>query len=174
MNEERGLFLGRFNPFHLGHLMGIKEILEQEKELIIAIGTTQQSHSFENPFTAGERVLMIHAAMKEANISLDRIYIVTIPDVFRNSIWVSHLRSYCPPFIHVYTNNSLTKRLFTEEGFEVRSTGPFNRDDFKGSQIRELMINGKKWQSMVPKAVLKVIKSIDGLNRLQEINHETD
>lgn len=174
MTEERGLFLGRFNPFHLGHLMGIKEILEQEKELIIAIGTTQQSHSFENPFTAGERVLMIHAAMKEANISLDRIYIVTIPDVFRNSIWVSHLRSYCPPFTHVYTNNSLTKRLFIEEGFEVRSTGPFNRNDFKGSQIREFMINGKKWQSMVPKAVLKVIKSIDGLNRLQEINHETD
>ena len=174
MNKERGLFLGRFNPFHLGHLMAIKEILEQEEELIIAIGTTQQSHSLENPFTAGERVLMIHAAMKEAKIPLDRLFIVTIPDIFRNSVWVSHLCSYCPPFTHVYTNNSLTRRLFNEAGFEVRSTGPFNRHDYKGSQIRELMINGTKWQVMVPKAVLKVIKSIDGLNRLQDIIHETD
>lgn len=174
MNKKRGLFLGRFNPFHLGHLMAVKEILDKEEELIIAIGTTQHSHSLENPFTAGERVLMIHAAMKEAKISLDRLFIVTIPDIFRNSVWVSHLRSYCPPFSCVYTNNSLTKRLFNEAGSKVLSTGPFNRDDFKGSQIRDLMVNGDEWKFMVPNAVLKVIESIDGLNRLQDIIHETD
>ncbi|MHA2305582.1 MAG: nicotinamide-nucleotide adenylyltransferase [Candidatus Hodarchaeales archaeon] len=174
MNKKRGLFLGRFNPFHLGHLMAVKEILKQEEELIIAIGTSQQSHSLENPFTAGERVLMIHTAMKEAGITLDRIFIVTIPDIFRNSVWVSHLRSYCPPFSCVYTNNSLTRRLFSEAGFKVLSTGPFNRNDFKGSQIRVLMVNGNEWKSMIPKAVLRVIESIDGLNRLQGIINETD
>ncbi len=174
MNKKCGLFLGRFNPFHLGHLMAVKEILKQEEELIIAIGTSQQSHSLENPFTAGERVLMIHTALKEAGISLDRIFIVTIPDIFRNSVWVSHLRSYCPPFSCVYTNNSLTKRLFSEAGLKVSSTGPFNRNDFKGSQIRDLMINGDKWKFMVPKSVLKVIESVDGLNRLQDIIKETD
>jgi nicotinamide-nucleotide adenylyltransferase len=154
--------------------MAVKEILKQEEELIIAIGTSQQSHSLENPFTAGERVLMIHTAMKEAGISLDRIFIVTIPDIFRNSVWVSHLRSYCPPFSCVYTNNSLTRRLFSEAGFKVLSTGPFNRNDFKGSQIRVLMVNGNEWKSMIPKAVLRVIESIDGLNRLQGIINETD
>jgi nicotinamide-nucleotide adenylyltransferase len=154
--------------------MAVKEILKQEEELIIAIGTSQQSHSLENPFTAGERVLMIHTAMKEAGITLDRIFIVTIPDIFRNSVWVSHLRSYCPPFSCVYTNNSLTRRLFSEAGFKVLSTGPFNRNDFKGSQIRVLMVNGNEWKSMIPKAVLRVIESIDGLNRLQGIINETD
>ena len=69
--NDRGLFLGRFNPFHKGHLMAIQQILAKENELIIAIGSSQQSHSLENPFTAGERVLMIHAAMKEAKISLN-------------------------------------------------------------------------------------------------------
>ncbi|MHA2223853.1 MAG: nicotinamide-nucleotide adenylyltransferase [Candidatus Hodarchaeales archaeon] len=174
MNKERGLFIGRFNPFHLGHLKAIEHILTQEKEIIIAIGSTQQSHTTSDPFTAGERLLMIRAALKEAKIPLERIFVVSIPDIHRNSVWVSHLRSYCPPFRYIYTNNSLTKRLFMEAGMEVRSTGPFNRNDLKGTQIRRYMAEGKEWHHMVPKAVLDVIESINGLNRLQDIIHETD
>ncbi|UCG00492.1 MAG: nicotinamide-nucleotide adenylyltransferase [Candidatus Heimdallarchaeota archaeon] len=174
MNKERGLFVGRFNPFHKGHLKAVQDILEQEDEIIIAIGSTQQSHTVSDPFTAGERVLMIRAAMKELDIPLERVYIVTIPDIHRNSVWVSHLRSYCPPFRRIYTNNSLTRRLFMEAGMEVRSTGPFNRVDFKGAQIRKHMAEGTKWSHMVPKAVWNIIESIDGLNRLQDILHETD
>lgn len=174
MNEGRGLFVGRFNPFHKGHLKAVQHILEQEEEIIIAIGSTQESHTISDPFTAGERVLMIRAAMKEAKIPLDRVYIVTIPDIHRNSVWVSHLHSYCPPFTCAYTNNSLTRRLFLEAGMEVRSTGPFNRNNFKGAQIRKYMAEGTKWDHMVPKAVLDVIESIDGLNRIQDIIHESD
>lgn len=174
MNKRRGLFVGRFNPFHKGHLKAVQHILEQEDEIIIAIGSTQQSHTISDPFTAGERLLMIRAAMKEAEVPPDRVYIVTIPDIHRNSVWVSHLRSYCPPFMRVYTNNSLTRRLFVEAGMEVRSTGPFNRVDFKGAQIREFMAEGTKWRHMVPKAVLDVIESVDGLDRIKDIIHETD
>jgi len=174
MNKERGLFIGRFNPFHLGHLKVVEQILEQEDELIIAIGSTQQSHTATNPFTAGERVLMIHKAMKEAKIPLERLFIITIPDLFRNSVWVSHLCSYCPPFTCVYTNSSLIKRLFMEAGVEVKSTGLFDRNNLKGSNIRKLMVEGKKWHQMVPKAVLDVIRSIDGLDRLKGITKETD
>ncbi|MFX0050491.1 MAG: nicotinamide-nucleotide adenylyltransferase [Candidatus Hermodarchaeota archaeon] len=174
MNEDRGLFVGRFNPFHLGHLRVVEQVLEQEDELIIAIGSTQQSHTATNPFTAGERVLMIHATMREANIPLDRLYIVTIPDIFRNSVWISHLRSYCPPFTRVYTNSSLIKRLFMEAGVEVKTTGIYDRENLKGANIRKLMVKGDEWHQMVPKAVLDVIRSIDGLNRLISIKTKTD
>ena len=174
MNKDRGLFVGRFNPFHLGHLKAVQDILEQEEELIIAIGSTQESHTISDPFTAGERFLMIRAALQEVNIPLERIFIVSVPDIHRNSVWVSHLRSYCPPFTCVYTNNALITRLFTEAGIKVKSTGPFNREDLKGAQIRKHMAEGTEWHHLVPKAVLKVIESIDGLNRIQNIIHQTD
>ncbi|MFX0182804.1 MAG: nicotinamide-nucleotide adenylyltransferase [Candidatus Hodarchaeota archaeon] len=174
MNKERGLLVGRFNPFHLGHLEVVKKILDQEDELIIAIGSTQQSHTSTNPFTAGERVLMIHKSMKEAKIPLERLFIITIPDIFRNSVWVSHLRSYCPPFTCVYSNSSLITRLFMEAGVKVKSTGLFDRNNLKGSNIRKLMVEGNDWHQMVPKAVLNVIQSIDGLDRLKGIAKETD
>ncbi|RLF01945.1 MAG: nicotinamide-nucleotide adenylyltransferase, partial [Thermoprotei archaeon] len=55
----RGLFVGRFQPFHLGHLKALRWILEREDEVIICIGSAQYSHSLRNPFTVGERVEMI-------------------------------------------------------------------------------------------------------------------
>ncbi len=93
MSKDRGLFVGRFNPFHLGHLKAVEQILELEDELIIAIGSTQESHTTSDPFTAGERLLMIRAAIKEANIPLERIFIVSVPEIHRNSVCVSHLGS---------------------------------------------------------------------------------
>ena len=48
---KRGVFIGRFQPFHNGHLEAIKKLLIEVDELIIMIGSSQYSHSFDNPFT---------------------------------------------------------------------------------------------------------------------------
>ncbi|HDM88409.1 MAG TPA: nicotinamide-nucleotide adenylyltransferase, partial [Candidatus Bathyarchaeota archaeon] len=42
---RRGLFIGRFQPPHLGHLHAIKQALEECDELIIVIGSSQYSHT---------------------------------------------------------------------------------------------------------------------------------
>ena len=41
---KRGLFVGRFQPFHLGHLDMVKYALTEVDELIIVIGSAQDSH----------------------------------------------------------------------------------------------------------------------------------
>ncbi|RPJ28200.1 MAG: nicotinamide-nucleotide adenylyltransferase, partial [Nitrosopumilales archaeon] len=56
---SRGLFIGRFQPFHLGHIAAIKFAFTNVDELIIAIGSSQASYDPQNPFTAGERLSMI-------------------------------------------------------------------------------------------------------------------
>ena len=56
---KRGLVLGRFQPFHFGHLELIKEMVKEEIEPLICIGSAQHSHTSENPFTAEERKEMI-------------------------------------------------------------------------------------------------------------------
>ena len=62
----RGLYVGRFQPFHLGHLDAIKYALKQADELVIVIGSAQYSHNANNPFTAGERLIMVRQALFEA------------------------------------------------------------------------------------------------------------
>ena len=164
----RGFFVGRFQPYHLGHHEVVKNIIKEVDELTIGIGSAQDSHTLENPFTAGERVLMIVRALEELKIE-KRVYVIPLEDIYRNSLWVSHVCSMVPPFKVVYTNNPLVRRLFKEAGFEVRHTKMFNRNEYQGTEIRKKMLEGGDWEKYVPKAVAEVIKEIDGISRIREI-----
>jgi len=162
----RAFFIGRFQPYHLGHHQVLKDILDEVDELIIGIGSAQESHTIENPFTAGERILMISNALKEYR---DRIYIIPLEDIYRNSLWVSHVVSMVPPFDVVYSNNPLVVRLFREAGYKVKRTRMINRMEFQGTEIRKRMLSGEDWQGLVPKEVAKVIVEIGGIERIKEI-----
>ena len=169
MDSKRGLVIGRYQPFHNGHLEVVSEIMHDQdcQELIIAIGSAQESHTIENPFTAGERILMIDNALEEAK--LDNYYLIPIPDINRYSVWVSHVESLVPSIDIVYTNNQLTRRLFTECGYQVKLPKLYDRDKYSGTKIRQLIIDDGDWKSLVPAQVAKIIEDIDGVKRLKEI-----
>ena len=171
---KRGIFIGRFSPFHLGHLEIVKHILKQVDELIIVIGSAQQSHTTSNPFTSGERVLMIHNALQSENIPLENIYIIPVYDIFRNPVWVSHIQSFCPPFSTVFTNNNLIRQLFLESGFDVKTTKLVKRTVYKGSHIRQLIVENKNWEDLVPYSVFKIVTNIKGVERIRNLNQQTD
>jgi nicotinamide-nucleotide adenylyltransferase len=164
----RGFFIGRFQPYHFGHHEVIRQILDEVDELIIGIGSAQESHSIDNPFTAGERILMISRALDELDVK-KKVYIIPLEDIYRNSLWVSHVRSMVPPFDVVFSNNPLVIRLFREAGFEVVRTKMYRRVEYQGTEIRKRMLNGDGWEELVPKPVVEVIREIDGIGRIKEI-----
>jgi len=166
---SRALYIGRFQPFHLGHLEAVKYILEKSSELIIVIGSAQHSHTLENPFTAGERAMMIRLALNEAEVDSSRYFIVPVTDLDIHGIWVSHVVSFTPSFDIVYTNEPLTKRLFMESAFKVMPIPFFNREICSATEIRRRMMNDGNWEELIPKSVVKFIKDIDGVERLQEL-----
>ncbi|MHA1278835.1 MAG: nicotinamide-nucleotide adenylyltransferase [Candidatus Helarchaeota archaeon] len=165
--------IGRFQPIHLGHLKGIQQILNEVDELIILIGSAQYSHSFNNPFTAGERVAMVHAALCESAIDLSRCFIIPIPDTNDNRIWVAHLTSCVPRFDIAYSHNPLVKRLLTESNIEVRSTNFFNREIYSATEVRKRILNDENWEELVPHSVSTIIKEISGVERIQSIGNTT-
>jgi bifunctional NMN adenylyltransferase/nudix hydrolase len=63
MNYDLLAYIGRFQPFHLGHQMVIKEALKQSQRLLILVGSTNQPRTPKNPWTYEERVSMIHASL---------------------------------------------------------------------------------------------------------------
>ena len=88
--DRHSLVIGRFQPLHLGHMEVILKCAEESEHLTIGIGSAQYSHQPENPFTAGERYMMIEESLKEAGI--ENYSIVPVEDLNRYSIWVSHVR----------------------------------------------------------------------------------
>lgn len=166
---KRGLYVGRFQPFHLGHLEAIKDVLNEVEELVIIIGSAQYSHNIQNPFTAGERLVMIRRALREAKVDYSRLWIVPVPDVHLHMLWVSALEGYTPRFNIVYSNEPLTCRLFTEAGYEVKSIRFFQRKLFTSTLVREKMLKGENWMKLVPRTVADFINEIDGVSRLRDL-----
>jgi len=161
--------VGRFQPFHLGHLYAIKEVLTKVDELVIVIGSAQYSHNLKNPFTAGERLTMIRHALQDANADLNRVWIVPVPDVHLHMLWVSAVEGYTPKFNKLYSNEPLTRRLFIEADYTVENINLFERQTYSSTVIREKMLKDENWTNLVPKSVADFISKIDGTNRLRDL-----
>ena len=162
----RGFYVGRFQPYHGGHHGVIEEIAESVDELVLGIGSADKSHTRRNPFTAGERHVMITRALEALDLST---YVVPIEDIDRNALWVSHVTSLCPPFDLVISNNPLVIQLFQDAGFEVH-TGPiFDRGRYEGSRIRDLIIAGEPWEHLVPDPTVEAMHELGGVGRLQQV-----
>ena len=167
---DRGLYVGRFQPFHLGHLGAVKTILKEVDELVIVIGSPQYSHNLNNPFTAGERLVMIRSALAEAKVSPAKLWIVPVPDVHLHMLWVSAVEGYTPKFHFCFSNEPLTHRLFTEAGYKVKDIPFFDRKHYMSTVVREKMMQGdESWKELVPKSVAEFIVEIDGVNRLRDL-----
>ncbi|WP_435098114.1 nicotinamide-nucleotide adenylyltransferase [Halarchaeum sp. P4] len=166
----RGFYIGRFQPYHQGHHRVVEAIAEEVDELVVGIGSADQSHSVRNPFTGGERIMMITKALVDIDLVT---YAVPIEDINRNAVWVSHVQSMSPNFDVAYSNNPLVVRLFQEAGIEVRGSPMFDREVLRGTEIRERMIAGEDWEDLVPEPVEDVIREVDGIERIRQIS-DTD
>ena len=162
----RGLLIGRFQPFHLGHEYLIERIDEAVDEVVVGIGSAGESHSKKNPFTSGERVHMVQDVFAGMDA---KTYLIPIADIDRNAMWVKHIETLCPAFDVAYTNNPFVERLFSEDGYEVRGTPLHERDRYQGSEIRRRMLDGEAWRHLVPDPVSAAVDEIGGVERLQEI-----
>jgi len=167
---NRGLYVGRFQPFHLGHLGAVKAVLKEVDELVVIIGSAQYSHSLKDPFTAGERLFMIRCALQEAKVNLSKLWIVPVPDVHLHMLWVSAVEGYTPRFNVCYTNEPLTHRLFAEAGYPVKDIPFFDRKQYMSTVIRQkMLLDDNSWRELVPKSVAGYIDEIDGVNRLRDL-----
>jgi len=165
----RGLFVGRFQPFHNGHREAIKYVIKNVDELVIVVGSAQVSHEIDNPFTAGERIMMLKMALKDILVDPLKCYLVPIPDASMHSVWVPTVISYTPPFNIVFSNEPLTSRLFKEFGIIVEKIPFFNRDTYSATEVRRRMLVGENWKELLPGSIVKVVEDIDGVARLKEL-----
>jgi nicotinamide-nucleotide adenylyltransferase len=171
-NIRRMAVIGRFQPFHNGHLLLVRQILKESNEVLVVIGSAQLNYTFENPFTVGERILMIRAALIEGGVDLSKIIIIPIVDEEDNAVWFPKLVSMLPPFEVLYSGNKLVVTLASSH-LEVKSPKFVNRKRFNGSYIRYKMVRGDKWAHLVSKSVFDIIYSMGGIDRLKALaTHE--
>ena len=163
------LIIGRFQPFHLGHLLLIEEAAKEAEHILIGIGSSQVSRKKDNPFTAEERKAMIIASVKDMPRKI-KVSVYDVPDIGNNDLWVAHVENIVPKYDVVYTNGELERALFAKAGYRVHATGLFNRDKYSGTEIRRRIRSGEEWKQLVPKGTLKEIEKVKGIERIKSLN----
>ena len=160
-----GFFLGRFQPFHLGHLQDIRDALKEVDQLIIGIGSSQHSDTKENPFSTEERIRMIEDSLIEAEISNYTIF--PIPDINNHAKYAEHVEVLIPKFDIVFTGSDFTEKLFKEKGYKIKKIKIV--EETSSTDIRKKILNNEDWQSLVPKAIVKYLEEIKGIERIKKI-----
>ncbi|MFA5105956.1 MAG: nicotinamide-nucleotide adenylyltransferase [Candidatus Micrarchaeia archaeon] len=168
MNCKSGLFIGRFQPVHNGHMEAIKFACSKCEKLIVVVGSSQKSYELDDPFTVGERIEMVSDAIAGAGL-LAKCKVLSVPDIQNNALWVAHVESLVPPFDSVFSNNSLVKTLFSDAGYKVFPVPMANRKEYEGTKIRKLMLEGRGISKLIPPQAHAVIERIGATKRMRSI-----
>ncbi len=162
----KAVFIGRFQPFHNGHLYALKKIAKNYDEIFIVIGSADKGFEKENPFTAEERKEMLKSVLAGLKI---KAKIIPVDDVENDELWLAGILDKIRKIDAVFSNNSWVRRIFEHAGYRVESTGRYKRGVYEGKQIRRLMSEGKKWERCVPAEVVRYIEKINGAERINKL-----
>lgn len=168
---KRCLIAGRFQPFHLGHLELVKQAKIDFNEIIIVIGSSQFNYLSKDPFTTGERLVMLHDSLIEADFDLSDFYMVPVQNIENNFLWLSNISSLVPTFSSIYSGNNLIHQLLKDSKIKIENPKFLYKKRFNGTYIRKQILLNKSWENLVPTAVSKTIKEIGGVERIKSLAH---
>ena len=162
-----GFLIGRFQPFHLGHLEAVNFALSKIDQLYIGIGSSNKNKQLRNPFTAEERKQMIVSSLDE-NI-LKRVTIYDIPDVDDHSKWTQSIDKIIPNYDVVFSNDDFTRSLYEKRGIKVIPVILKTREELSGTNIREKILANSGWENLVPDGTKNVLLQINARSRLEQL-----
>jgi nicotinamide-nucleotide adenylyltransferase len=160
-----GLLIGRFQPFHLGHLEALQFALSKVDKLWLGLGSSNKPIEKNNPFSAEERKKMILSSINDS--MKNKITIYFIPDVDNHVKWIEKIDTIVPNFHIVFSNDPLTDHLYSKRTIQVVSIPFLKRDQLSGTRIRDLIKSDQKWDDLVPSGTKLILKNLDLQNRLE-------
>ncbi len=170
------LFIGRFQPLHLGHLSVIVKAVRENDHLIIGIGSSDENYRQANPFTCAERIQMLQAALDEANIPRESYTLIPVPNINNFGLWAQHVELYIPPFEKLYTGSPVVMKLFDEYNKKLATPYqiiPLHKEiKVSSTEVRQRMIKNRKWENFVPPAVAELVTKWQGVERLLAVQEE--
>jgi len=160
------LFLGRFQPLHIGHIATINKALELADRVIVMVGSAYQPRTPKNPFTVEERWEMISKALP--NVDLSKIIFTYSYDfIYNDQKWVEEVQQRVKTLIpnpkarigiigHKKDTSSYYLDLFPQwEYVDMPHVNLINATD-----IRDIMFNEMFAKSFINKTINTVCNNL--------------
>ena len=83
-------FIGRFEPFHNGHVAAARHALRLAPKLILLVGSADTPRNIRNPWSFAERTVMIRAALGDVD---DRLIVQPLRDhLYNEALWIADVQ----------------------------------------------------------------------------------
>ena len=162
-----GLLIGRFQPFHLGHLDALQFALSKVDKLWVGLGSSNLPPQKDNPFSAEQRQEMILSSIDE--VMKEKISIYFIPDLDNHMKWIEKIDTIVPKFDIIFSNDELTNHLYSKRNIQVMTIPFLKRDKLSGTRIRDLIISDQNWNDLVPEGTKHFLEKINAKNLLKNL-----
>jgi len=163
-----GVFIGRFQPFHKGHLTVIQKMQKECDGIVIVLGTPTNIKTINkhNPFTTEERKEMLQIMLKKyCKIPWE---IIVIKDYNVHNLWLKNIvKRIQKKDAVIYSGNKLVQHLCRSYGLKTRAVPHII--NIHAAIIRKLINEGKPWKQYLPKEIIDAIRKIDIYSRLKNV-----
>jgi nicotinamide-nucleotide adenylyltransferase len=173
--------MGRFQPLHNGHLKVMLKIIKEVEYLVVGIVNPDPKDTInfkdfaseKNPFNFWERYRMIHESLKESGVDMSKVYIVPSypPSLYNDEKFERFLPKKDETIIYLPVKKAekwkiedLIKRGWNGRSFKVKNP-------ISATEVRRRIAEDENWEELVPRAVAKIIKEVDGINRIKNLKN---
>jgi nicotinamide-nucleotide adenylyltransferase len=162
MKKTVGVYWGRFNPPHKGHIALVKRLVKKVDLLIVAVGGAENKNTKRNPFNGDERVEMLKSYLREQHIKVEDVIAVKDGKSLASSI--DNLFEKCGRFDVLFTDHKAIARLV---GNRVKVVSFERKGDISSTQIRDSIARGERWENLTGESVVSLIRRYDGIARIK-------
>lgn len=178
------VYIGRFQPFHNGHLNVVKQALSIADRVLILVGSSNSARTVRNPFTYEERREMIASSLISEGFPIE-FNVMPIEDCLYND--TSWKRKVHERVLHVcidrdikpsevcligYHKDSSSYYLDKLPSYDYIEAENFDPEQWDGTKIREEIYRSRNsnWRVHVPESAFDYIMgtSMSGLSRVWE------
>lgn len=157
-HQQHSMYIGRFQPFHHGHLNNIKHILERGERPLIVLGSAQHHRKDRHPLNVAERTAIIVDTLTAEGISPKEYHITCLEDINNDDIWPSYLVDSLPTFDKVYTGSEKVRGPLEKDGRFPVIQVPLT-ENISATKIREMIRNDETgWEDLVHPVVASHLK----------------
>lgn len=168
---QKALFIGRFQPFHKWHIDAIKQILNENDLLFLAIWSINENWTERNPLDVKNRLNLVLKSLAKEDIFSNEDYlagnwkirIFLVPDFNDDIKWKEYVFNNIPKFDCVYswTNETLNYFRNSHETRLVKINIPISATEIR-KEIKENNINWKNWTYLDEETAKIIAKQYSG------------
>ncbi len=181
MRYDYLIFIGRFQPFHLGHESVVRQALSLCDKIIILVGSPYQPRTVRNPWDFNERERFVRSVFSDE----ENRHILVLPimdNIYNEAVWIKSVQQIVSGVIHSKIASNPTIGLIghqKDESSYYLSQFPqwerveiTNHEDISSTDIRELYFEDGKIADTLSKPVSKALEKFKLTDSYTQVAHE--